>query len=355
MGVKGLNTLIKKYAPDAVGQTHLSHYAQKKVAVDTSLYMFKYKVIFADRWLTAFVNLVACLRRHNVHPVFIFDSKAPEDKDEEKRKRQEQRDKYVDRLAQIETSLAEYHITGQPDELLLSIYRKVADERVVSILAKRFQAETVFRVEYVEEELERMRGKLVGVSDEDFKTLREALHLLSVPTIQAPGEAEAFGSYLCCTGKVDAILTEDTDALAYGCPRTLSKLDTSTGVCNEINIGDLYREMELSYPSFVDLCIMLGTDYNTNMKGIGPEKAYKLIREMGSLDAIQERGYPTECLRYPRVRELFRFTLTDDARVPFCGTPDWAAFNAFVFKYNLRVNTGSLKKSFDPAEVEFEA
>ncbi len=353
MGVKGLNTLIKKYAPDAPVQVHLSHYALKKVAVDTSLFMFKYKVIFAERWMTAFINLVACFRRNNVHPVFIFDSKAPADKDDEKRKRQEKREKHQERIVQLETALALHKETGHIDQILLDVYKKVADEKV-SLLAKRFNTETVFRADYVEEELERMRGKVVGISDDDFRILREMLDIMAVPCIQAPGEAEAFGSYLCCTGKVAAVLTEDTDVLAYGCPRFLSKLDTSSSMCTEINIGDLYRDMELSYPTFVDLCIMLGTDYNSNMKGIGPEKAYKLITEHGNLEAIEAKGYPVECLRYQRVRELFRFELKDDVQVRFCGTPDWAVLEAFVFRYNVRIHVGSLKKSFEFSDLEFE-
>ena len=48
MGIKNLHKFLKKHAEDAYEVTHLSNFEYKKIAIDTSLYMYKYKVIFAD-------------------------------------------------------------------------------------------------------------------------------------------------------------------------------------------------------------------------------------------------------------------------------------------------------------------
>ncbi len=352
MGVKGLSQLIKKYAGDVAQHIHISDLAFEKVAIDTSLFMFKYRVIFNDRWLTAFLNMVTSLRRNFVHPVFIFDSKAPADKDEEKRKRQEKRDKQEERLSRIEAAIHAFHETGVIDEVLMEVYKKVADERVVRLLGPAPSSDR-FNISYVEEELERMKSKQVSISDQDFELLRTMLELMSVPCVQAPSEAEAYASFLCCTGRVAAVLSEDSDVLAYGCPRVLTKFDVGTGTCMLTNVNDIYRSLGLSYPSFVDLCIMCGTDYNPNMKGIGPEKAYKLVVQYGSLDAIEAAGYPVECLKYKRVRELFRFELDDKAIIKFCGMPQWQPLEVFAFRNNMRVNMGIIRKSFQPPELIF--
>ncbi len=333
-------------------QIHIAEFAFQKVAIDTSLFMFKYKVIFNDRWLNAFLNMVCSLRKHHVHPVFVFDSKAPADKDEEKRKRQERRDKHNERLENIETAIRTFHDTGVVDDILVEVFKKASDEKVVRLLGPAPTAAT-FNITVVEEELARMQSKLVSISDEDFKTLRNMLELMSVQCIQAPGEAEAYASYLCCTGKVEAVVSEDTDVLAYGCPRFVTKLDVGSGFCTMIDVNDIYRSFGLTYPSFVDLCIMCGTDYNTNMKGIGPEKAYKLIMQYGCLEKIAEAGYQTECLRFERVRELFRFDLLDDIKVRFCGKPKWQDLEIFCFRNNMRVSMVAIRKSFEPAELVF--
>ncbi len=358
MGVKGLNALLKKYAAEAMSQVHISSYAFQKVAVDTSLYMFKYHAAFGDRWLSAFVTMVTCLRRHKVHPVFIFDTKAPEDKDEERKKRAERRERHADRITDLEDSLKRYYETGAVDDLLTETYKKVASEKVLRMFLRGPKEGADFDPKYVEEELDRMRGKVISITDGDFRTLKDLLRLMGVQAVQAPGEAEAHASYLCAVGHVDAVLTEDSDVLAYGCPRSLSKFDVSTGMCTEVLIGDVYRAMGLSYSTFVDLCILCGTDYNTNMKGVGPEKAYKLVTTLGSLEAVERAGYPVECLRYQRVRELFRFDLDQAAaaasKVPFCDRPDMEALHTFLVRNNVRMSMEAVHRSFQPAELVFE-
>lgn len=42
------------------------------------------------------------------------------------------------------------------------------------------------------------------------------LTLMGVPVILAPGEAEAQCSFMCKNGLVDAVGTEDMDALTFG-------------------------------------------------------------------------------------------------------------------------------------------
>ena len=47
--------------------------------------------------------------------------------------------------------------------------------------------------------------------------------MFGIPYIQAPGEAEALGSHMCITNEFKALLTEDTDVLAYGIPIFISE------------------------------------------------------------------------------------------------------------------------------------
>ena len=71
------------------------------------------------------------------------------------------------------------------------------------------------------------------------------------------------------------------------------------------------QEMQLSYEQLVDLCILCGTDFNTNMRGIGPKKSLAMIRQYGSLDrAIEAQGtvntkYDFSVLNIAVNREIF--------------------------------------------------
>ena len=56
-----------------------------------------------------------------------------------------------------------------------------------------------------------------------------------------------------------------------------NNLDLNKETCIELNIKNILDGLEIDYFQFRDLCIMCGTDYNKNIYGIGPEKAFKLI------------------------------------------------------------------------------
>jgi len=65
--------------------------------------------------------------------------------------------------------------------------------------------------------------------------------------------------------------------------------------------------MELTSDEFLDFCIMCGTDYNDNIPGVGPVKAYALIKEYGSIEHIgRQTSLDISILNHIKSRELFR-------------------------------------------------
>ena len=75
MGINNLNKILKRHAPECYVEVHLYKYAFERIAIDTSLFVYKYKTIFGEKWLNAFINMICCLRKNEIHPIFIFDSK----------------------------------------------------------------------------------------------------------------------------------------------------------------------------------------------------------------------------------------------------------------------------------------
>ena len=43
MGIKNINTILKKYAPDGIKRRNLSTYKYKKIAIDISIYLYRFK------------------------------------------------------------------------------------------------------------------------------------------------------------------------------------------------------------------------------------------------------------------------------------------------------------------------
>ena len=84
MGIKSLNKFLRKNCINIFEEIHISEYAYKKVAIDISLYLYKFKRSCGDTWLSVFLNLICCLRKNEIHCVFIYDNGAPPEKDLEK-------------------------------------------------------------------------------------------------------------------------------------------------------------------------------------------------------------------------------------------------------------------------------
>jgi hypothetical protein len=83
MGINNLNVFLRKNCPEVFKEIHISEYAYKKVAIDTSLFLCKFKAIAGDRWLESFIRLVSCLRRNEIHCEFIYDTSAPPENNDE--------------------------------------------------------------------------------------------------------------------------------------------------------------------------------------------------------------------------------------------------------------------------------
>lgn len=336
MGIKNLNKILQKYAANCFVNKHLSEFSYKRVAIDISLYLYKYKAIAGDRWIDSFVYLINCLRKWNIHCIFVYDNKAPIEKKKEQERRQEVRGKQSDRLADLEHDLEIYENGGEASEKLFEI-------GMVSYLRKRIDIKTV------KQKIESMKSMIISITDEDLKLSRNLFDLLKIPYVIAPNEAEAYSSYLCIHGKVDAVLSEDTDVLAYGAPIFLSKIDTFNNTVVMIDYECMLTEMKMTKETFLDLCIMFGCDYNSNIPKIGPEKSLALLLKHKSIDEIDlDKGI----LNHIRVRELFSIPEID-YYVPYCGIPDFEKVSTFFKEHGVRFDFNILSKNLGQSEISF--
>ena len=365
MGIKGLNDVIKKYYPNILqNEISLSRYQYKKIAIDTTLYMFKYKAILGDKWLNGFFNLILCLRKNNIHCVFIEDGKAPIEKSNERKKRAEQREKLENKIFEIEEALLKYYNTNEIDEVLFKICEKEKNDNLKNLfkedqIALKNQS---FNIRICEAYLKKIKSQNIKIDENDFITARELFKYLGIPYFKSEKEAETMCCYLARHGYVDAVLSEDTDVLAYKTDYFLTKINTSNETCIEICFTDLINNLDLEENSFVDLCIMCGNDYNDNIKGIGPDKSYKLLKEYNSIEKIEEikdiksglNKYNTSVLNYNKTRELFKVPEIFNFKIPYCDKPNFEKLQEFLFVNNIRMDINNLKNYFKTPEINIE-
>lgn len=127
-------------------------------------------------------------------------------------------------------------------------------------------------------------SRACSISHEIRRELISQCEQKGIPFIVAPYEADAQLAQLAHSGEVELVITEDSDLLAYACPRVLFKIDLKTGRGDEIQV---MRDLALNYPlsfsnwnhdMFVYMCILSGCDYCEGVPGIGIQTAHKLVR-----------------------------------------------------------------------------
>lgn len=345
MGIKSLHKFLRTTCPNIFELTHLSEYAFKKVAIDISLYMCKFKTIYGDYWLSSFIKLVSCLRRNEIHCVFIYDTGSPPEKDAEKKERAAQRAKLEEKVMRYEDAIEEMNLTGEVPQILIDLYKKKKPSNEKRLLRKG-PTESV-NISVIEDAVKRMKNQVLNITEKDFALTRQLFDILNVPYFYAPLEAETMCSDLCKKGLVDAVLSEDSDVLAYGAPIFLNKIHTGDDTVVRINYEKMLGELELNSEEFLDFCIMCGTDYNKNIFRVGPKKAYKYIKEHKSIERIdRETKLNISILNHNKGRELFRKYEVKDVKIPYCGEPDFKKLQEFIFKNNIRLSVEGLKKDF---------
>jgi flap endonuclease-1 len=273
------------------------------VAVDAHNWLYRYLTTTVRFTRTAayttdegeeVANLVGIVKglpkflEHGLTPVFVFDGGTTSLKSAEVDERREQRERYERELEEARE-------------------REGTTAAEISTLDSRTQ-------------------RLTDVIQE---TSRGLLSRLDVPVIEAPAEGEAQAAYMARKGDADYVGSEDYDTLLLGAPLTLRQL-TSSGDPELMDFEATLDRHDLTWEQLVDVGVLMGTDFNEGLSGVGPKTAVKLVREHGDLWAVLE-ARDEYIAGADRIRELFLDPdVTDEYEFDTGIDPDLAAAREYV-------------------------
>ena len=156
-----------------------------------------------------------------------------------------------------------------------------------------------------------------SISKERVEESKKLLDALGIPYVDAPGEGEAQASFMNERGDVDAACSQDFDCLLFGAPTLVRNL-AITGkrklpdkqqwidvFPEEILLRDVLAENEISREQLVEIAILIGTDFNSGIKGIGPKKALQLIKKHGCIENAIKEGEIEEIENLNELRNIF--------------------------------------------------
>jgi len=282
MGITNLGKIIKSQ------KILMKELSKKKVAVDANniLYQFLARIRQQDgtplkdsqgritSHLSGLFFRTINLLENQIEPVYIFDGKPTSLKTQVIEKRREKREK----------AKKEW---------------KMALERGDIVAARKYaQAAISLKKDMIIES-------------------KKLLDAMGIPYIQAPSEGEAQASHLALKGDVWGSVSQDWDSLLFGTPRLIRNLTITgkrripgTNRTIEINIElvkteQALKELSITREQLIDIGILIGTDFNEGISGIGPKKALKYILEKKNIEGIIKEGKIKIDFPYQEIREIF--------------------------------------------------
>ncbi len=130
----------------------------------------------------------------------------------------------------------------------------------------------------------------VRVDEYVVESAKEILRLMGIPIVQAPSEGEAQAAYMAKEGDVDFTGSQDYDSLLFGSPKLARNLAITgkrklpgKNVYVEVKpevvmLESNLKRLGITREQLVDIALLIGTDYNEGVEGIGIKKAYKYIK-----------------------------------------------------------------------------
>lgn len=225
MGISNTLKLLEKNTSFIPFRRKISHLRKKSVAIDTSIFMWKFKTSESPLGLYQFLLFLNIMLKYEIMPIFIFDGKSTILKKKEQEKRKERNRKILE-------------------------YIKEKEGKVQS--------------EEENKKIEKLKIESRIVTTEDWQLVQSILDYYTIPYIRIHGrEAEGYCSFLNRTGQVDYVITEDTDVLMYGAVRWIRHINIYTGDVHIYDLGIFKRFLGISDRLLlVNLCMAFGTDFN---------------------------------------------------------------------------------------------
>ncbi|KAF1313863.1 Exonuclease 1, partial [Globisporangium splendens] len=226
MGVAGLLPALKS----VTDQVHVAKYAGKIVGIDAAGWLYKgayscpMDVVLrnknSDGYLNYCMQQIKMLEEHRVTPIFVFDGGHLPAKAALNAERN--RFDYAQRAAKVTAVTATTMLT----RLFASMRQLKSGDESGSYSAF---------------------SRAVSVTNEMVMKFIAVLRRMNITFYVAPYEADAQLAYMSRQKIIDAVISEDSDCIPYGCK------------------------------TFIQLCVLCGCDYCPSIPGVGIVTAYKFV------------------------------------------------------------------------------
>jgi flap endonuclease-1 len=112
---------------------------------------------------------------------------------------------------------------------------------------------------------------------------------MGIPYIEAPSEGEAQATHLVMNGDAAYVVSQDYDNLLFGAPSLVRNLTVSgkrkvhgrsiTLNPERVLLSEVLKGLGITREELIEIAILVGTDFNNGIKGVGAKTALKMVRD----------------------------------------------------------------------------
>ena len=230
MGIKHLNKFLRTECGDSIKVISIAELSGKKIAIDISIYMYKYES--NEALIENMYIMLTVFRQYNIIPIFIFDGKPPTEKKALLQKRREDK----------KTAEKEYNILKQK----LETDNGVDNDDKQEIIAN----------------MDLLKKQFIYINKEKIDQVKNLIRSYGATYYDAPGEADELCALLVLKNKAWACLSEDMDMFVYGCTKVIRYLSLFNCTAVLYDMKGILERLSFTQKEFREICVLSGTDYN---------------------------------------------------------------------------------------------
>jgi len=288
MGIKYLNGFLKQQCKDSIHLIPVSELSGKKIAVDISIYLYKYEA--ENQLIENMYLMLSIFHYYRIIPVFIFDGKPPNEKKDLLKKRREDK----------KTAEQEYR---QLEEITHDSSKRLSEEEKHEI----------------NQQMDQLKKQFIYLTREKTEEVKRLIRSYGATYYDAPGEADELCAALVVKNKVWACLSEDMDMFVYGCTRVIRYLSLMNHTVVLYDTAEILKTLGLTQKELRQICILSGTDYHETPSVKSPSfheimklfQQYRIHKEKGDFYEWIQIHTPYLCNKeawFQKIQTMFELT-----------------------------------------------
>lgn len=191
-----------------------------------------YKFISENALLENMFLFISIFKKYEITPIFIFDGKAPIEKQELLKQRQLRKKEAETKYNNLQTT-------------------------ITHAINDTHKKEIEYEMGFLKRQFTRLR-------DDDIKHVKELMDAYDVTYYVAPREADELCAYFMKSGKAWACFTDDMDMFIYDCPYVIRNISLMNHTAFMYDKASILKELKINQKLFREIMILSGTDYNIN-------------------------------------------------------------------------------------------